>query len=105
MEFAVIHTGGKQYKVAVGQKIKIEKLKGPFEKGDKITFDNVILTESGKATNLGTPYVAGAQVEALFEREGKAKKVIVMKYKAKSRYFKKNGHKQPFVEVKISAIK
>jgi large subunit ribosomal protein L21 len=76
-----------------------------LEKGDKITFDNVILTESGKATNLGTPYVAGAQVEALFEREGKAKKVIVMKYKAKSRYFKKNGHKQPFVEVKISAIK
>ena len=105
MEFAVIHTGGKQYKVAVGQKIKIEKLKGDFQKGDKLTFENVMLLESGKSTKIGTPYIAGASVEALFEKSGFAEKVIVMKYKPKSRYLKKNGHKQPFVEVKISAIK
>lgn len=104
-EFAVIKTGGKQYKVSVGDVLKIEKLEGSFSTGDKITFDKVMIVDNGKDTTIGTPFIEGAKVEALFQKEGKGKTVLVQKYKAKSNYLKKNGHRQPFVEVKISAIK
>ena len=104
-EFAVIETGGKQYKVAVGDVLKIEKLPGDFSAGDKITFDKVLLVDNGKDTTIGAPYITGAKVESLFQKEGKGKTVKVVKYKPKSRYLKKNGHRQPFIEVKISAIK
>jgi large subunit ribosomal protein L21 len=104
-EFAVIETGGKQYKVAVGDVLKIEKLPGDFNAGDKIIFDKVLLVDNGKDTTIGTPYITGAKVESLFQKAGRGKTVKVVKYKAKSRYLKKNGHRQPFVEVKISAIK
>jgi large subunit ribosomal protein L21 len=104
-EFAVIHTGGKQYKVAVGDSIKIEKLPGTFVAGDKVVFDKVLLVDNGTDTSIGAPYITGASVEAIFEKAGRAQKVIVIRYKQKSRYFKKNGHKQPYVQVKISAIK
>lgn len=105
MEFAVIQTGGKQYKVSVGDMLKIEKLSDAHKKGDKITFDKVLLTDDGKDTKIGAPYISGAQVEAVHEANGRAKKVIVMKYKAKSRYLKKNGHRQPFAQVKITSVK
>jgi len=105
MEFAVIHTGGKQYKVSVGDSIKIEKLKGDFTAGDKVVFDKVLLVDNGSDTSIGSPYIDGAKVEAIFEKSGRAPKVTVIRYKQKSRYFKKNGHKQPYVQVKISAIK
>ncbi len=105
MEFAVIQTGGKQYKVAVGDVLKVEKLDGDFTAGDKITFDKVMLVDNGKDTTIGMPYIDGAKVEALFQKLGRNKTVKVVKYKAKSRYLKKNGHRQPFIEVKISAIK
>jgi len=104
-EFAIIETGGKQYKAAVGDVLKVEKIKGDFSVGDKIVFDKVLLVDNGKDTTIGSPYITGAKVESLFQKEGKGKTVNVMKYKPKSRYLKKNGHRQPFMEVKISAIK
>lgn len=105
MEYAVIQTGGKQYKVSVGDIVKIEKLPGDFKEGDKITFENVLLVDNGQDTTIGSPYITGARVESLFRRAGRAKKIDVVKFKQKSRYLKKNGHRQLFVEVKISAIK
>ncbi len=105
MEFAVIETGGKQYNVSVGDTLKIERLSGSRKKGEKIGFDKVLLVDNGKDTTIGTPYIDGATVEAHFVRNGLAPKVTVIKYLQKSRYFKKNGHKQPFTEIKISAIK
>lgn len=104
-EFAVIFTGGKQYKVAVGDVLKVEKLEGDFKAGDKIIFDKVLLVDNGVDTTIGNPYITGAKVESLFQKAGKNKTVLVVKYKQKSRYLKKNGHRQPFIEVKISAIK
>lgn len=105
MEFAVINTGGKQYKVSAGDSLKIEKLKGDFKVGDKIVFDQVVLTEGSKGTQVGTPTVAGAKVEATLSEIGRNKTVTVIKYKQKSRYFKKNGHRQPWFKVTIDAIK
>lgn len=105
MEFAVIHTGGKQYKVSKGDTVKIEKIKGDFKVGDKIVFDKVLLVEDGKGTQIGTPYIATGKVEATLEAVGRNKTVEVIKYKQKSRYFKKNGHRQPWFKVKISEIK
>ena len=104
-EFAVIFTGGKQYKVSVGDVIRVEKMDGDFKTGDKIIFDKVLLVDNGKDTTIGTPFINGAKVEALFQKEGKGKTVKVVKYKPKSRYLKKNGHRQPYFEIKISAIK
>ena len=105
MEFAVINTGGKQYKVSKGDVVKIEKIKGDFKVGDKIVFDKVMLVDNGKDTTIGTPYITKASVEATLEEVGRNKTVEVIKYKQKSRYFKKNGHRQPWFKVKISAIK
>lgn len=104
-DFAVIATGGKQYKVTPGQRLKIEKLSGEdLKAGDAVTFDQVLLVAEGDKVSVGAPTVAGATVKAEYVRGGKAKKVTVIKYKQKSRYFKKRGHKQPFAEVKISSI-
>lgn len=104
MEFAVIEAGGKQYKVVSGQALKIEKLPEEHKEGDKVTFDKVLLVSDGKTTKIGTPYIKGATVEATFEGAGRNKKVTVIKYKAKSRYFKKRGHKQPHAKVKIAKV-
>lgn len=104
-EFAVIATGGKQYKVAVGDVVSIEKLDEKMTSGGTVTFDKVLLVDDGTNTTIGTPYIDGAKVEASFEGNIRAKKVIVMKYKQKSRYHKKNGHRQPLTQIKITAIK
>ena len=104
MEFAVITTGGKQYKVAVGDVVTVEKLGNDFKAGDKVTFDKVLLVDNGKDTTIGTPYIKGAKVEAIFQSAGRAKKVNVVKYLQKSRYLKKNGHRQPFFKVKILSL-
>ncbi len=104
-EFAVIFTGGKQYKVSVGDVLKIEKLDGDFTAGDKIIFDKVLLVDNGVDTTIGSPYITNAKVESLFQKAGRGKTIKVVKYKQKSRYLKRNGHRQPFIEVKISAIK
>jgi len=105
MEFAVIKTGGKQYKVSKGDSIKIEKLSDTAQIGDKITFDKVLLVDNGKDTTIGTPYILEAKVEATIEEIGKLPTVTVIHYKQKSRYFKKNGHRQPYFKVKIDSIK
>jgi|SRR3989344_2537210 len=105
MEFAVIQTGGKQYRVKAGDILKIEKLHGDFKVGDKITFDKVLLVDNGKdTTTIGTPYIEGAKVEAFFSEAGRNKTIDVIKYRQKSRYFKKNGHRQPWIKVKIESI-
>jgi large subunit ribosomal protein L21 len=107
-EFAVIHTGGKQYKVSAGDTVKIEKIKpsagGALKVGDKVTFDKVLLTNGAKTT-IGMPYVTGSKVEATLSEIGRNKTVDVIKYKQKSRYFKKNGHRQPWMKVTIDSIK
>ena len=104
-EFAIIETGGKQYIVSEGDTVKIEKISGDFKLGDKVTFDKVLVVDNGSDTTIGAPYIKGASVAAEIKKIAKAKKVIVIKYKAKSNYFKKRGHRQPFFEVKISSIK
>ena len=104
-EFAVIQTGGKQYKVKVGDEIKIEKILGDHKEGDKIVFDKVLLVDNGSDTTIGTPYIAAAKVTATITKIGRLPKVDVIKYKQKSKYFKKNGHKQPYFQVKIEGLK
>ena len=101
--FAVIKTGGKQYLVEPGDKIKVEKL-APTE-GEKIVFDQVLLLEKNKKIEIGEPLVKEAQVSAKVLKQGKAPKVIVFKYKSKTRRRTKRGHRQPFTEVEILAIK
>lgn len=105
MEFAVIKTGGKQYKVAPGESVKIEKMIGDFKVGDKIVFDEVMLVEGSKGTQVGTPTVAGVKVQGTLSEIGRNKTVTVIKYKQKSRYFKKNGHRQNWFKVVIDSIK
>src|ERR1035437_2645989 len=105
MEFAVIKTGGKQYKVSKGDSIKIEKLSDTAKVGDTVTFLEVLLVDNGKDTTIGTPFIKGAKVEATVEKIGKLPTVTVIHYKQKSRYYKKNGHRQPFFKVKIASIK
>jgi large subunit ribosomal protein L21 len=105
MEFAVIQTGGKQYKVSKDSVVSIEKIKGEYAKGDKISFDKVLLVDNGKDTTIGTPYITGAKVSAEIMEIGRARKILVVKYKQKSRYLRRNGHRQPFFKVKITSIK
>ena len=100
----IIETGGKQYAVGKGDKIKIEKIKGGLKVGDTVTFDKVLLSDNGKDTEVGMPYLAGKSVEAVLKEDGRGKKVSVMKYKAKSRYKKVRGHRQPFMTVEITGI-
>ena len=105
MTFAVIQTGGKQYKVSKDSLVSVEKLKGDYKVGDKLSFDKVLLVDDGKNTTIGAPYISNAVVDAEIVGIGRARKVMVVKYKQKSRYLKKNGHRQPFFKVKILDIK
>lgn len=105
MSFAVIQTGGKQYKVSVGDEIAVEKIKGDYKVGDKVTIESVILKDDGKTTELGAPFISDAKVEATITESGKLAKVMVVKYRQKSRYHKRNGHRQPFMSLKIDSIK
>lgn len=100
---AVIKTGGKQYLVKEGDVFSVEKLDGKKD-GAKISFDEVLLVDDGNATKVGEPTVKGAKVAAEVLQTGRAKKVTIIRYKAKSRYFKKKGHRQPFTKVKITSI-
>ena len=105
MKFAVIQTGGKQYKVSKDTLVSIEIMKGDYKVGDKISFDKVLLVDDGKNTTIGTPYIKEAKVEGELVQIGRTRKVMVVKYKQKSRYLKRNGHRQPFFKVKITSIK
>jgi len=110
MRFAIIESGGKQYKVAVGQRVKVEKLDA--EDGGNFSFDKVLMIAEERGTGtpkdaevkIGTPYVPGAKVEGKVLKQGRADKVIVFKYHSKTRYRKKKGHRQPFTEIQITEI-
>ncbi len=105
-EYAIFATGGKQYRVSPGDSVKIEKLQGSHKEGDSLTFDKVLLVDDGAdSATIGTPYISGAVIKATIKKIGRNKTIDVIKYKQKSRYFKKNGHRQPFFEVKIDSIK
>ncbi len=101
--FSVIETGGKQYEVAAGKKIKIEKIAG--KEGETVVFDKVLLSAlSEDEVKFGEPYVKGAKITAEIVKQGLGDKVIVFKFKPKKRHRKKRGHRQPFTEVKIIEI-
>lgn len=99
--YAIIKTGGKQLKVAVGQSVFVEKLDA--EAGDKVTFDQVVLV-GGDSVKVGAPFVSGATVEATVEKQGRAKKVVTFKYKRRKDTHRKQGHRQPYTKVVIDAI-
>lgn len=103
--FAVIETGGKQYYVYQGDVIEIERLPGKHKKGAKLVFDKVLLVDNGKDTQIGDPYLNGAQVEAVLEDEGLNKKKEVLRFRSKSRHLKRGGHRQPFMLVRVEKIK
>ncbi len=103
MTFAIVETGGKQYKVSAGQKIQVEKLEA--EPGAKLTLDKVLLTADGENVQVGKPYLSGAKVEAKVVRQARADKKIVFKYHSKTRYKKKKGHRQYFTELEILSVK
>ena len=99
---AIIETGGKQYKVAEGDVLFIEKLEA--EAGQTITFDKVLAVLDGDKATFGAPTVEGASVSATVVKNGKGKKVIIFKYKPKKGYRKRQGHRQPYTKVQIGAI-
>lgn len=101
LKYAVLQTGGKQYTVTEGDSIRVEKLDA--EPGAVVDLDQVLLI-GGDETKVGTPLVEGAKVTAEVVKTGKGKKIIVFKYKAKKNYRKKQGHRQPYTELKITSI-
>ena len=103
-KIAIIETGGKQYLVTQDSVLHIEKLPGVHTVGEKLSFDKVLLTDDGSATKVGSPYIEGAKVSAELLEEGRDAKITVIRYRQKSRYFKKRGHRQPYAKVRITAL-
>ncbi len=104
--FVVFATGGKQYRASIGDLVKIEKIIGEYKEGDKLVFDKILLVDDGASeTSIGTPFIKGANVGATLKKIGRYPTIDVIKYKQKSRYFKKNGHRQPYFEIQIDSIK
>ncbi len=101
--FAVVETGGKQYKVSPGQKLKVEKLEA--KAGGTLDLDKVLLLVDGEEVKIGTPYVEGAKVEAKVLSQGRHDKKIVFKYHSKTRYRKKKGHRQHYTELEVVSVK
>lgn len=100
--YAIIETGGKQYRVSEGDTLFIEKV--PAEAGESYTVDKVLAVEKDGQLKVGTPLVEGAKVVCKVEKQGKGKKIIVFKYKAKKNYRRKKGHRQPFTKVVVEKI-
>ncbi|MCK4387033.1 MAG: 50S ribosomal protein L21 [Candidatus Pacebacteria bacterium] len=103
-KFAIIETGGKQYKVSEGNIIKIEKLPNEHKQGDKIVFDKTLLTSNEKDAKIGAPYLENVKVTAEFVEEGRGKKIRIMRFKPKSNYLKRMGHRQTYQQIKIVKI-
>lgn len=99
--YAVIRTGGKQYRVSEGSRVRVEKL--PGNPGDALEFDQVLML-GGEQVKVGTPLVAGAKVKAQIVAQGRAKKIIVFKIRRRKGYRRKAGHRQPFTEVRVTGI-
>ena len=107
--FAIIKTGGKQYKVSEGQRIKIEKLSNAGgeaspDRSGGVVFDDVLMVDDGDNIRIGRPKVEGAKVTARIVKQGRARKIIILKYRPKKRYKKKQGHRQPYTEIQIEKI-
>lgn len=100
--YAVIETGGKQYRVQEGDTIFIEKVAG--NEGETLSFDKILLVSNGEEVKVGKPYVEGVSVEGNIVEHGKARKVVIFKFKRKKDYRKKQGHRQPYTRVKIEKI-
>lgn len=100
--YAVIKTGGKQYRVAQGDKLRVEKLPGNI--GDSVTLGEVLLVGSGEGVKVGAPLVGGAKVEAKIVGQDKAPKVIIFKFRRRKNYRRKTGHRQPFTALEITGI-
>jgi large subunit ribosomal protein L21 len=100
--YAIIETGGKQYKVQEGDVLFIEKLDAT--EGESVTFDRVLAVSGGEGLVTGTPVISGAKVSATVEKHGRGQKIIVFKYKAKKNYRRKQGHRQPYTKVTIGKI-
>ena len=100
--YAIIRTGGKQYRVSEGYVLNVEKLN--VEEGQEVVFDEVLTVVNDGDVKVGAPTVAGAKVTAKVAKQGKADKIFVFKYRAKSNYRKRQGHRQPFTQVEITSI-
>jgi large subunit ribosomal protein L21 len=100
--YAVVSTGGKQYKVSEGDVLRVEKIAGDV--GDDVSFDRVLLVSDGEELTVGQPVVEKAAVKGRIVEQGKAKKILVFKYKRRKRYRRKQGHRQPYTAVKIDSI-
>lgn len=100
--YAVIETGGKQYRVEPGQILRVEKLEAV--KGDQVSFDKVLMFVDGESVRIGTPAIEGASVKGTVLVQDKARKIVVFKYKPKKRIRTKTGHRQPFTEVRIDSL-
>ncbi|MEY4210784.1 MAG: ribosomal protein [Pseudomonadota bacterium] len=100
--YAVIQTGGKQYRVAEGTTLKIEKLE--LGAGDSVEFDKVLMVQAGDSTKVGTPYVAGSKVTATVISQGRHAKVRIIKFRRRKHHMKKQGHRQYYTEVQITGI-
>jgi large subunit ribosomal protein L21 len=101
--YAVIKTGGKQYRVAEGETLRVEKLTAPA--GEKITFEPLLFADDGGNVQVGRPLVSGVKVEAEVVEQGLGKKIIIFKYKRRKSYRRKQGHRQPFTSLKITSIR
>jgi large subunit ribosomal protein L21 len=102
MNLAIIQSGGKQYLVKPNDKIQIEKIEGNV--GDVIKLGEVLMTADGSKINLGKPLITGNGVEAKILKQGRSKKILVFKYKSKSKYRRKQGHRQSFTEIEVTKI-
>ena len=101
--YAVIKTGGKQYRVDPGKEVRVEKLDG--EPGDPVTFDQVLMASDGENIRVGKPFLEDTKVVGRITQQGKDKKILVFKYKRRKGYRKKMGHRQQFTQIKIDEIK
>jgi large subunit ribosomal protein L21 len=102
MAFAIVETGGKQYRVEEGGVFSVEKIAGVA--GDTVVFDKVLILDDGEKTTVGAPYIEGATVEVTLEAQGKGKKLHILKFKSKSRYTRRLGHRQLFSKVRATKI-
>jgi large subunit ribosomal protein L21 len=103
MDYAVIRAGGRQIKVSEGEVVKVERVAG--DPGDRIAFDQVLLVKSGdKDAQIGSPLVKGAKVEAVIQHQGRARKIIVRKFKRRKGYLRKRGHRQYETQIRIESI-
>ena len=100
--YAVVSTGGKQYRVQKGETLRVEKI--PGEVGSKVTFDKVLMVADGESIRVGQPLIEKAAVQASIVEQDKAKKILVFKYKRRKRYRRRKGHRQPYTAIRIDGI-